>query len=186
MVVDIGGGTTEIAVISLGGIVYAESVKVGGDKMDTDIAMYIRRNHSLLIGESSAEKIKKELGNALITKKDANKTMKIKGRHLTSGIPVEISISEEDISSALKDTTDAIINGVLTALEKTPPELSADIVEKGIMLTGGGGNLRNFDEVLRKKTGPPVVVSDHALGCVALGAGKCLEEMKVLRNVLIS
>ncbi len=185
MVVDVGGGTTEIAVISLGGIVYAQSVKVGGDRMDNDIMMFIRRSENLFIGERTAEQIKKTIGSAIMPSRGDGKTMNIKGRDLATGLPKEITITEKQIAESLKETVVDISNGVRTALEQTPPELSSDIVEKGIMLTGGGGLLHNLDELLRSHTGLPVSVSENALTCVVYGTGRCLEEMKVLRNVLI-
>ena len=185
MVVDVGGGTTEIAVISLGGIVYAQSVKVGGDRMDSDIIMYIRRSENLLIGERTAEQIKKEIGSAMPPARGDGKTMQIKGRDLASGVPKEITVTEKQIAESLKETVEDIANGVRIALEQTPPELSGDIVEKGIMLTGGGGMLGNLDKLLRDRTGLPVAVSEDALSCVVYGTGRCLEEMKTLKSILI-
>ena len=186
MVVDIGGGTTEVAVISLGGIVYARSVRVGGDKMDDAIINYIRRYHNLLVGESSAERIKKEIGTAAPPEEGDGRTMVIKGRDLMNGVPKEIVISERQIAESLAEPVSAIVEAVKTALEHTAPELSADIVEKGIILTGGGALLGNLDHVLRYSTGLPVSIAEDPLSCVALGTGKALEEMKTLKNVLIS
>lgn len=185
MVVDIGGGTTEVAVISLGGIVYARSVRVGGDKMDEAIIAYIRRVHSLLVGESTAERVKKEIGSACIPADGEGRTMKIKGRDLMNGVPKEIIITERQIAESLAEPVGQIIEGVKVALEHTAPELAADIVEKGIVLTGGGALLSNLDLVLRHSTGLAVTIADDPLSCVALGTGHALEEMKTLKNVLV-
>jgi rod shape-determining protein MreB len=185
MVVDIGGGTTEVAVISLSGIVYARSVRVGGDKMDEAIISYIRRNHNLLIGESSAERIKKEIGTACPPEDGDGRMIEVKGRDLMNGVPKEIVITERQVSEALGEPVAAIVEAVKVALEQTPPELAADIVDKGIVLTGGGGLLRNLDLVLRHATGLPVFVAEDALSCVALGTGKALEEIGTLRSVLV-
>ncbi len=186
MIVDIGGGTTEVAVLSLGGIVYSRSVRVGGDKMDEAIIGYIRRNHNLLVGESSAERIKKEIGSACPPDEGEGRMMEIKGRDLMNGVPKELVISERQISESLTEPVSAIVEAVKVALEHTAPELAADIVDKGIVLTGGGALLSNLDHVLRHATGLPVSVADDPLSCVALGTGRCLEEMRTLRNVLIS
>ena len=186
MVVDIGGGTTEVAVLSLGGIVYARSARIGGDTMDDAIIHYIRRNHHLLIGESSAERIKKEIGGACAPAVGDGLTIEVKGRDLTQGVPKELTISERQIAEALGDTVGAIVDAVKDALEDTAPELAADIIEKGIVLTGGGGQLRNLDEVLRKATGLPVVLAEDPLSCVVLGTGRCLEEMDTLKSLLIT
>ncbi len=185
MVVDIGGGTTEVAVLSLGGIVYSRSVRVGGDKMDEAIIAYIRRNHNLLVGEGSAERIKKEIGSAYPPEDGVGRTMQIKGRDLMNGVPKEIIIDQSQIADSLAEQVSQIVEAVKVALEQTPPELAADIVDKGIVLTGGGALLGNLDFVLRHATGLPVMIADDPLSCVALGTGRCLEEMKVLRNVLI-
>ena len=184
MVVDIGGGTTEVAVLSLGGIVYSQSVRVGGDKMNEAIIAYIRRNHNLLVGESSAERIKEEIGSACPPEEGEGRTMEIKGRDLMNGVPKELVISERQISESLADSVSAIIEAVKSALEHTAPELAADIVDKGIVLTGGGALLTNMDYVLRYATGLPVSIADNPLSCVALGTGRALEEMKKLRHVL--
>ena len=186
MIVDIGGGTTEVAVLSLGGIVYARSVRVGGDKMDEAIISYIRRNFNLLVGESSAERIKKEIGTACAPEDGEGRTMEIKGRDLMNGVPKELVISQRQIAEALAEPVSAIIEGVKTALEHTAPELAADIVDKGLVLTGGGALLGNLDFVLRHATGLPTSIADDALSCVALGTGRCLEEMRTLKDVLIS
>src|SRR4030095_10996018 len=178
MIVDVGGGTTEVAVLSLGGIVYSRSVRVGGDKMDEAILAYIRRNNNLLVGEGSAERIKKEIGSACMPEDGEGRIMEIKGRDLINGVPKEIVISERQIAEALAEPVGAIIEAVKVALEQTPPELAADIVDKGIVLTGGGALLGNLDYVLRHSTGLPVSIADDPLSCVALGTGRCLEEMK--------
>ena len=186
MVVDIGGGTTEVAVLSLGGIVYAQSVRVGGDKMNDAIIAYIRRTHNLLVGETSAERIKEEIGTACPPEDGEGETMEIKGRDLMNGVPKELTISERQMSEALAEPVTQIIEAVKTALEHTAPELAADIVDKGIVLTGGGALLGNLDYVLRYATGLPVSIADGPLSCVAMGTGRALEEMKKLRHVLSS
>jgi rod shape-determining protein MreB len=186
MVVDIGGGTTEVAVLSLGGIVYSRSVRVGGDKMDEAIIAYIRRNHNLLVGESSAERIKKEVGSASTPREGDGATMQIKGRDLMNGVPKEITISQRQIAESLFEPVSAIVEGVKVALEQTPPELAADIVDKGIVLTGGGALLQNLDQVIRDATGLPVSVADEPLSCVALGTGKALEQLRTMRHILSS
>ncbi len=184
MVVDIGGGTTEVAVLSLGGIVYSRSVRVGGDKMDEAIIAYIRRNHNLLIGEGSAERIKEEIGSACPPEDGEGGTMEIKGRDLMNGVPKELLISERQIAESLAEPVGAIIEAVKVALEHTAPELAADIVDKGIVLTGGGALLGNIDLVLRHATGLPVSIADDPLSCVVLGTGRTLEEIKKLKTVL--
>ncbi len=184
MVVDIGGGTTEVAVMSLGGIVYARSVRVGGDKMDEAIIAYIRRNHNLLVGESSAERIKQQIGTACPPEDCNGDSMQIKGRDLMNGVPKELIISQRQIAEALAEPVGAIIEAVKVALEHTAPELAADIVDKGIVLTGGGALLGNLDMVLRNATGLPVSIADEPLSCVALGTGRALEELKSLKGVL--
>ena len=186
MVVDIGGGTTEVAVLSLGGIVYAQSVRVGGDKMDQAIIAYIRRTHNLLVGERSAERIKEAIGSACPPEEGEGRTMEIKGRDLMNGVPKELIISERQIAESLSEPISQIIEAVKSALEHTAPELAADIVDKGIVLTGGGALLTNMDYVLRYSTGLPVSIAEDALSCVAMGTGRALEEMKKLRHVLSS
>src|ERR1700674_918827 len=186
MVVDIGGGTTEVAVLSLGGIVYSRSVRVGGDKLDEAIINYIRRYHNLLIGESTAERIKKEIGSACPPEDGEGRVTEIKGRDLMNGVPKEIVITERQVAESLAEPVSAILEAVKVALENTAPELAADIVDKGIVLTGGGALLSNLDFVLRHSTGLPVSIADDPLSCVALGTGRCLEEMPTLKNVLIS
>jgi rod shape-determining protein MreB and related proteins len=184
MVVDIGGGTTEVAVLSLGGIVYSRSVRTGGDKMDEAIIAYIRRNHNLLVGEGSAERIKEEIGSACPPDDGEGDTMEIKGRDLINGVPKELVLSERQIAESLAEPVGAIIESVKVALEHTAPELAADIVDKGIVLTGGGALLGNMDFVLRHATGLPVSIADDPLSCVVLGTGRALEEIKKLKNVL--
>src|SRR5271156_5845374 len=187
MIVDIGGGTTEVAVISLGGIVYARSVRVGGDKMDEAIISYIRRNFNLLIGESSAERIKMEIGAARVPDNGEDGPCKeVKGRDLVNGVPREVIVSQAHISESLAEPVFQIVEAVKVALENTPPELAADIVDKGIVLTGGGALLHRLDQVLRDATGLSVVVAENPLQCVALGTGRALEEHKRLGNVLTS
>jgi rod shape-determining protein MreB len=179
MVVDIGGGTTEVAVLSLGGI-------VGGDKMDEAIIAYIRRNHNLLVGESSAERIKKAIASACPPEDGEGRTMEIKGRDLMNGVPKELIITERQISESLQEPVSAIVEAVKVALENTAPELAADIVDKGIVLTGGGAMLANMDTVLRQATGLPVSVAEDPLLCVALGTGHAVENIGRLRGVLSS
>ncbi|MBT6087208.1 MAG: rod shape-determining protein [Rhodospirillaceae bacterium] len=184
MVVDIGGGTTEVAVLSLGGIVYSRSVRVGGDKMDEAIIAYIRRNHNLLVGEGSAARIKEDIGSACPPEDSEGETMEIKGRDLMNGVPKELILSERQIAESLAEPVGAIIEAVKVALEHTAPELAADIVDKGVVLTGGGALLGNMDFVLRHATGLPVSIADDPLSCVVLGTGRALEEMKRLKDIL--
>jgi rod shape-determining protein MreB len=186
MVVDIGGGTTEVAVLALGGIVYSRSVRVGGDKMDEAIIAYIRRNHNLLVGESSAERIKKTIASACPPDDGEGRTMEIKGRDLMNGVPKELIITERQIAESLQEPVSAIVEAVKVALENTAPELAADIVDKGIVLTGGGAMLTNMDTVLRQSTGLPVSVAEDPLLCVALGTGHAVENIDRLRGVLSS
>jgi rod shape-determining protein MreB len=186
MVVDIGGGTTEVAVLSLGGIVYSQSVRVGGDKMDQAIIAYIRRTHNLLVGERSAERIKESIGSACPPEEGEGRTMEIKGRDLLHGVPKELIISERQIAESLAEPISQIVEAVKSALEHTAPELAADIVDKGIVLTGGGALLTNMDYVLRYATGLPVSIAEDALSCVVMGTGRALEEIKKLRHVLSS
>ncbi len=185
MIVDIGGGTTEVAVLSLGGVVYARSARIGGDKMDEAIINYMRRYFNLLIGEATAEKIKKELGVACPPLDGTEgRTMEVKGRDLTSGVPKEVSVSELQMAEALGDPVHQILEAVRVALESTPPELASDIVDKGIVMTGGGAMLRHLDLVLSSGTGLPVFVADDPLTCVARGTGKVLEHLDAFRPIL--
>jgi rod shape-determining protein MreB len=183
MVVDIGGGTTEVAVLSLRGLAYTTSVRVGGDKMDEAISSYVRRNHNLLIGEATAERIKQEVGVAKMPADGKGETIHIKGRDLVNGVPKEITITQAQIAEALTEPVSAIVEGVRIALENTAPELAADIVDQGIVLTGGGALLQGIDEVLREATGLPVSIADDPLTCVALGTGRALED-SIFRGVL--
>jgi rod shape-determining protein MreB len=191
MIVDIGGGTTEVAVISLAGIVYAKSVRVGGDKMDEALTQHLKRKYNLLIGERTAEEIKITIGSAYPDSPgSANEgkmdTMEVKGRDLVSGIPKTLTIDAQEIREALSETINAIVEAVRIALERTPPELAADIVDKGIVLAGGGALLRNLDALLREETGLPVVIAEDPLSCVVLGSGKVLDELDLLKQVTIS
>jgi rod shape-determining protein MreB len=182
MVVDIGGGTTEIAILSLGGVVYANSMRVAGDAMDAGIITYMRKQFNLLVGEASAEKIKKEIGTAIPT---SGNTYLMKGRDIRSGTPKEISLKEEDTAEALKPILNQILAGIKDALEKTPPELSADLVDMGLVLTGGGALLKNIDKLITKETGLPVQIAEDPLSCVAIGTGKALDEEETFSNMLI-
>ena len=186
MVVDVGGGTSEIAVISLGGIVYSRSVRIGGDAMDAALIHYMRKRYNLLIGESSAEMIKKEVGIALPPKNGEGKSIDIKGRDLASGVPKEIEMNQIQVAEALSEPIQAIIDGVKSALEDTPPELSADLVDMGVVLTGGGALLESMDDAIRESTGLPVTIADEALSCVALGSGKALESESSFEPILTS
>jgi len=183
MIVDIGGGTTEVAVISLAGIVYSSSLRVAGDKMDEAILHHIKRQHNLAIGEHTAEVIKTTLAD--IMPEPPYQTMQIKGRDLVSGVPKTLTINSEEICSAISEQIDAIVEAVKMALELTPPELSADIVDRGIVLSGGGALLRNLDQRLNKETGLPIIIADDPLSSVVLGSGKALENIHVLREVVI-
>jgi len=183
MVVDIGGGTTEVAVISLAGIVYSKSVRIGGDKMDEAILQHVKRKYNMLIGESSAEDIKTTIGSAYPL--DPELVMDVKGRDLVSGIPQNISITSEEVRKAISEPVDAIVQAVRIALEQTPPELAADIVDRGIVLTGGGALLKGLDSLLREETSLPITVVDDPLSTVALGSGKVLDNLDVLREVTI-
>ncbi len=183
MVVDIGGGTTEVAVLSLRGLAYTTSVRVGGDKMDEAIVSYVRRHHNLLIGEATAERIKKQFGIARKPANGTGETIHIKGRDLVNGVPKEISINQSQIAEALAEPIGTIVEGVRIALENTAPELAADIVDQGIVLTGGGALLRGLDEELRDATGLPVSVAEDPLTCVAIGTGRAMED-PVFRGVL--
>ncbi|MDP1668644.1 rod shape-determining protein [Phaeovulum sp.] len=184
MVVDIGGGTTEVAVLSLGDIVYARSVRVGGDRMDEAIISYLRRQQNLLVGESTAERIKLAIGNARMPDDGRGIGMLIRGRDLLNGVPKEIEINQAHIAEALAEPVQQICEAVMTALEATPPDLAADIVDRGVMLTGGGALLGDLDLALREQTGLSISVAEAPLNCVALGTGKALEFEKQLRHVI--
>ncbi|MDA7831146.1 rod shape-determining protein [Candidatus Pelagibacter sp.] len=181
MVVDIGGGTTEIAVMSLGGLVYSKSLRVAGDAMDTALINYMRKEYNLMIGDSTAEKIKKEIGTAIPSN---NNTYPVKGRDLRSGTPKEINITEEDTAEALNGILKEMVSGIKDALENTPPELSADLVDMGLTLTGGGALLKNIDKRFSKETGLPVFIADDPLACVAIGTGKALEQEETFSTML--
>lgn len=185
MVVDIGGGTTEIAVISLGGIVTSRSIRIGGDEMDSSIVQYIKRLYNLMIGERTAEEIKIKVGTAIITPK-TEKTLEIRGRDLVSGLPKNLTIKSGEIREALADPIDKIVNAVKTTLEKTPPELAADIMDHGIMMTGGGALLSNIDTLISRETGMPVLVADDPLSCVGEGTGRSLEDLNLLKRVVMT
>ncbi len=181
MVVDIGGGTTEIAVMSLGGVVYSNSMRIAGDSMDQALIYYMRKKFNLLIGDASAEKLKKEIGTAMAT---SNNTYQVKGRDIRSGTPKEISLKEEDTAEALSPILSQIMAGIKDALENTPPELSADLVDMGLTLTGGGALLKNMDKFIAKETGLPVQIADDPLACVAIGTGKALEQEEIFSTIL--
>jgi rod shape-determining protein MreB and related proteins len=183
MIVDIGGGTTEVAVISLAGIVYSKSVRVGGDKMDEAILQHIKRKHNLLIGERTAEIIKTTIATAYPG--DQVETIEVKGRDLVSGIPKIVAIDSEEVRKAITEQIETIVETVRIALEQTPPELAADIVDKGIVLTGGGGLLRNLDVLLREETGLPITITEDPLSTVVLGSGRALDNLAVLKEVMI-
>src|SRR2546421_2690402 len=183
MIVDIGGGTTDIAVISLAGIVYSKAVRVAGNEMDDAIIQYIKKTYNLLIGERTAEAIKMEVGSAYPL--EERMTMEIKGRHLIEGVPKTITITDEEIREALAETGNVIVDAVRVALERTPPELSADIVDRGIVLTGGGSLLKNLDKRLREETGLPLAMAEDPLSSVVLGAGKMLSDFNLLRKISI-
>ncbi len=183
MIVDIGGGTTEVAVISLAGIVMSKSIRTGGDKMDEAIVSHIKRKYNLLIGERTAEDIKKQIGSAFPL--DEVLTVDVKGRDLVAGVPKTLNINSDEIREALAEPVNAIVEAVRVVLERTPPELSADIVDRGIVLSGGGSQLRNLDMLLREETGLPVMVSENPQLAVVLGTGKALDELKLLKEVTI-
>ena len=191
MIVDIGGGTTEVAVISLAGVVYAKSVRVGGDKMDEAIAQHLKRKYNLLIGERTSEAIKIQIGSAYPESASSPTenwadTMEVKGRDLVSGIPKTLEIGAEEIREALSEPINAIVEAVRISLERTPPELAADIVDKGIVLAGGGALLRNLDQLLREETGLPVVIAEDPLACVVRGSGNVLDELDLLKQVTVT
>ncbi|WP_139990980.1 rod shape-determining protein [Paenibacillus paridis] len=180
MVVDIGGGTTEVAVISLGGIVTARSIRVAGDEMDEAVIQYIKRQYNLMIGERTSEQLKMEIGSALPLER--SETIEIRGRDLVSGLPKTLPITSDEITEALTDTVNAIVDAVKVTLEKCPPELSADIMDRGIVLTGGGALLRNLDKLLQRETGMPVIVADNPLDCVAIGTGRSLDNIHLFKT----
>tara|TARA_X000001036_G_scaffold395998_1_gene397314 strand:+ start:261 stop:1265 length:1005 start_codon:yes stop_codon:yes gene_type:complete len=184
MVVDIGGGTTEVAVLSLGDIVYARSVRVGGDRMDESIISYLRRQHNLLVGEATAERIKTQIGTARMPEDGRGASMDIRGRDLLNGVPKETEVTQVQVAEALSEPVQQICEAVMTALESTPPDLAADIVDRGVMLTGGGALLGDLDLALREQTGLAISVADESLNCVALGTGKSLEFEKQLAHVI--
>ncbi len=184
MIVDIGGGTTEVAVISLAGIVYSRSIRVGGDKMDEAIIQHIKRRYNLLVGERSAEQTKQEIGNAYPF--DEPRSMQIKGRDMIAGVPRTVEINSDEVREALAEPVGSIIEAVRVALERTPPELAADIVDKGIVLAGGGALLQNLDVILREETRLPVMIAEDPLSCVVLGTGKVLDELELLKLVTVS
>jgi rod shape-determining protein MreB len=184
MIVDIGGGTTEVAVISLAGIVYSQSVRVGGDKMDEAIVAYMKRKYNMAIGEQTAERIKITIGHAYAA--DQSMSMEVKGRDMVAGIPKTVVVNAEEIREAVTEPVNAIVEAALLALERTPPELAADIVDKGIVLTGGGALLKNLDLLLREETGLPVMVSDDPISAVVLGSGKALDHIELLKEVTLS
>ena len=184
MVVDIGGGTTEVAVLSLGDIVYANSVRVGGDRMDEALMSYLRRYKNMLIGVATAEKIKESIGSARKPNDNRGAAMQVRGRDLLTGVPKEIEINQAQVAEALAEPVQQICDAVMLALEATPPDLSADIVDRGIMLTGGGALLGELDLALREQTGLAVTVADDSRNCVALGTGKALEYEKQLRHII--
>ena len=181
MVVDVGGGTTEIAVMSLGGVVYSRSLRIAGDAMDNALKEYMRKEYNLLIGDSTAEKIKKEIGTAIPSNSN---TFPVKGRDIRSGTPKEVSITEEDTAEALSGILKEMVSGIKDALENTPPELSADLVDMGLTLTGGGALLKNIDKRFSKETGLPVHIADDPLTCVAIGTGKALEQEEIFNTML--
>ncbi|CUS44374.1 MAG: rod shape-determining protein [Pseudomonadota bacterium] len=183
MVVDIGGGTTEVAVLSLRGLAYSTSARVGGDRMDDAIASYIRRKHNLMIGESTAERVKIEIGMASAETAQDGLVMRVKGRDLVAGVPKEVEVTQAEIAGSLADLVGQVVETVLGALERTEPELAADLYDQGIVMTGGGSLLSGIDEALAKATGLPVIVAENALICVAMGAGRALED-PVYRGVM--
>lgn len=184
MIVDIGGGTTEVAIISLSGIVYSRSLRVAGDKMDEAITHYLKRKYNLLIGERTAEKIKISIGTAY--PENEVRTMEIKGRDLIAGVPKTLEINSEEIREAIQEPVNAIVEEVKAALERTPPELAADIVDRGIFLAGGGALIRNIDVLIREETGMPVIIADDPLTCVVLGTGKALDQLDSLKGVTVT
>lgn len=184
MIVDIGGGTSEVAVISLGGIVTSRSLRVAGDEFDESIVLFVKKEYNLMIGERTAEQIKINIGNAFLKPKE--EYMEVRGRDLITGLPKNITLSSSEINEALREPINAIIDAIKYTLEKTPPELAADIMDKGIMLAGGGALLSGLDKLIKEETGMPVTIAENPLDCVAIGTGKVLEEIETLRSVLIT
>jgi rod shape-determining protein MreB len=184
MIVDIGGGTTEVAVISLGGVVTSQSVRVGGDEIDQSIISYVKKEYSLMLGERTAEEIKMSIGSAFPLPDEPS--AEIRGRDLVSGLPKTIVVSAEEIRRAIEEPVSDIIDAIKVTLDKCPPELAGDVMDRGIVLTGGGALLRNLDERLRHETGMPVLVADNPLHSVALGSGKCVEDFEALQQVLVA
>jgi rod shape-determining protein MreB len=181
MIVDIGGGTTEVALISLSGIVYARSVRVAGDEFDESIISYMKRNYNLMIGERTAEDIKMRIGSAAPLPKEL--TMEVKGRDLVAGLPKTITITSQEVRDAMSDPLSQVIDGIRTTLERCPPELAADLVDRGIVLAGGGALLKGLDRLIREETGLPVHIAEDPLSAVAEGTGKALQEMSLLRRI---
>jgi rod shape-determining protein MreB and related proteins len=186
MIVDIGGGTTDVAVISLDGVVYSKAVRVGGDKMDEAIMAYIKRRYNLMIGEATTEQVKISIGSAYASESPEKRVMDIKGRDLISGIPKTIAINEGEIREALSEPINIILDTIKVALENTPPELAADIVDRGIVLAGGGALLRGLDTLIKQETGLPVIVAENPLTAVVIGVGKMLDELELLRRIAIN
>jgi rod shape-determining protein MreB len=184
MVVDVGGGTTEVAVVSLGGIVTSQSIRVGGDEQDNAIIQYVKKEYSLMLGERTAEEIKMAIGSAFPMPDEPH--AEIRGRDLVSGLPKTIVVSAEEIRKAIEEPVNQIVDAVKTTLDKCPPELSGDIMDRGIVITGGGALLRGLDERLRHETGMPIHITDRPLDSVAMGSGKCVEEFEALQQVLVS
>jgi len=184
-IVDIGGGTTEVAVISLKSVVFCKSVRVGGDEMDRAVVQYVKRKYNLLIGERTAERIKIEVGSALLLPELAKETVEVKGRDLVTGVPKTVTLAAQEVNEALMETVASIVDVVRIALENTPPELSSDLVDKGIVMTGGGSLLKGLDKLLAKETGLPVRVADEPLFCVVNGAGKAIENLSFFREALM-
>ena len=183
MVVDIGGGTSEIAIISLGGIVTAKSIRLGGDELDEAIVNYVKKEYSLMIGERTAEDVKIRIGSAY--KEGEEMEMEIRGRDLISGLPKTMQISSSEVRDALRDPVNSIVDGIKSTLEKTPPELASDIMENGIMLTGGGALLKGLDKLVKEETGMPVKIAENPLDCVAIGTGKSVEDQEIFEKVLM-
>ena len=184
MIVDLGGGTSEMAVLSLGGIVVSNAIKVAGERLDKDIVEYIKRNFNVIIGEGEAEEVKKQIGAA--TSAMTEDRMNVKGRNLISGLPETITVTTQDINDAMKDSLNEIIRIIKLTLEQTPPELASDIVEKGIVLAGGGALIKNLDKLISLETGMPVYIAEEPLDCVVRGTGKTLEDLERLKTVLIN